>query len=355
MQVQIESQDLHAALKSAMRLASPTEGAVVISVDKVFKVISHDDLNSCEITVPCKSLEGTAQFAINVDVLTSATRGRKIVSFEFKNTVLYIKSGNYKAELATTDAIQVENTSDDKSESVVKVSVDQVAWLKNSLSAVALKPNPLVSSFMPCGISFSKKGAFVGCFDTNQMAFTTSKEITGEASFTLPLDVTQTLVDVFGSSDFRFELRSSGLMVRNKMIRALMALPNLTEGIPPLDEVIEKSKSLPEMEGRIIKFDKADVLSFMDNARAIVGKERAEIAVSVTEEAAIFSAKTIVGQTKSKIKVKAKKPVKFTIDYERFDDAIRKCGTELSIRVVDNAFLLIKTEKCVLVVALNQE
>src|SRR5690606_20972241 len=139
---------------------------------------------------------GEGEFALSLDGLKAAVRGRDTVSFKYKNTMLYGKSGKYSAELATVDAVR-SDTAAVTYESNFKMSSEQMTALRKALGDVALKPNDLISSFMPCGIKMGKKSTFLTCFDTTHLAFTTTEDVTGDTSFVLPLDILLTTTSVF--------------------------------------------------------------------------------------------------------------------------------------------------------------
>src|SRR6266702_5025731 len=112
MQAQLDSDLVQEALRVALRLSPPMTGNVTLKADggKLF-LLSVSDLSNCTIQIPGR-VSGDALFAIPTQALQAAVKGRKEVELSYSNTVLTVKSGRYKAELTTVDAIQAEEDAD---------------------------------------------------------------------------------------------------------------------------------------------------------------------------------------------------------------------------------------------------
>ncbi|QDH83410.1 DNA polymerase III beta subunit, sliding clamp [Achromobacter phage Motura] len=352
MQAKIESASIQDALKTVLRLAAPASGNITLDVQDKIYLRSFGELNQCHVKLP-GTPKGKASFSIPATTLQDAVKGRKEVSLEFKNTMLNITAGSYKADLATVDAIMLEAPQSEGKPEVVKISGEQAQWLKQAVTAVSLKPNVIVSAFMPCGIKLTKKGAYVACFDSTHMAFIKSKEITGDCEFVLPLDTVQAVLDIFAHSDFTMEISTSNIRVKNKVAQVILAVPELDQGLPKLTQVISTSEEAIAAKGKSIEVPRQDLLAFLDNSRAVAIKERAEIECSAKETKVQFAMKTANGNTKVTLDCKAK-AVSFKVDFEQFDEVVRKSGDAVSIRVVNGAFLLAQTPKTVMIVGLNQ-
>jgi len=352
MQAKIESASIQDALKTVLRLAPPASGNVTFDVQEKIYLRSFGELNQCHVRLP-GSPKGKASFSIPATSLQDAVKGRKEVSIEYKNTMLNISAGSYKADLATVDAIMLEAPQSEGKPEKVQITGEQAQWLKQAVSAVSLKPNVIVSAFMPCGIKLTKKGAYVACFDSTHMAFIKSKEITGNCEFVLPLDTVQAVLDIFSSSDFTMEISASSIRVRNKATQVILSVPELDSSLPKLAQVISTSEEAVTAKGKAIEVPKEDLVAFLDNSRAVAIKERAEIEVNAKESKAQFLMKTANGTVKASIACKAK-AISFKVDFEQFDEVVRKSGDLVSIRVVNDAFLLAQTSKTVMIVALNQ-
>ena len=132
----------------------------------------------------------------------------------------------------------------------------------------------------------------------------------------------------------------------------VLSIPS-TDDLPTLQQVREKIKDAAGTKGTSFAFAKSNVLSFLDNARAVIGKERAEVHVKAGVKGLELSVKTVNGQVKNQVKGKGKG--EFKIDYEYFLEVVAKAAEELEFTVVSQAFISAKLSDSTTIVALNQE
>lgn len=356
MQLLIESSVVQEALRVISRLAPPSaSGTITITSDGSGAVMhSASDVDRCSYTLPCKVKGKGGMFAIAIEALRDATKGRNDLDMTYDKNLLIIKSGSYVTKLATADAMQNEYDTEKKL-SKIKVTSEQAIWLKSALASVALKPTTILSTFMPVSIKLTKKGAFLACFDTQHMAFLESKEIEGEMEVVLPLHTLQAVLETFNSAKFTMELSSSNLYVTNPLINVVLALQQAEEGAVTADDVRTKAKEASKMDGSEIELAKKDVIEFLDNARAVMTKERGEINIATEKGKVRLTTRTVNGSTKVTIPGKVKKTMSVNIDYEYFDEAVRKCEDAVIMKVVGQDFIMFVQKKASVLVALNQE
>lgn len=353
MQFKIEASAIQEALRVIGRLAPPDSGNVTVqSTGKKVFLHSASETASCSVNMPA-SVEGKAgTFAISLNSLRDATKGRKELEIEYAKTMCKIKSGSYKADLATVDALEIEAGEQEKREKT-EITADQSAWLYSAVSTVALKPTALVSTFMPVAIKLTDKGAFVACYDTDHMAFLNSQEIKGDMEFKLPIDTMTAVLDAFKASAFTLELGQAGITAGNKLIKVSLALPQEEESALTLEDVINTAKSAKKADGMALVVPKEELVAFLDNARAIATKERSEIKVKVEDGKMKVEVVTVQGSTKTSIKTKAKS-CEFAIDFEYLDEAVRKCKDEVNMKLVKDAFIAVNLPTSSVVLSLNQ-
>lgn len=357
MELQIDNDALQEALRIITRLAPPADGGGNITIRSTGKKVyinSTTEGSRCEVQIPGDVSGKETEFAVSLVALRDATKGRAKLAITYDKTLCKIKSGGYKCELPTVDAMKAEDL-DDKVTSSATVDQDQAKWLKQALSIVGLKPTALISTYMPLSIKLSKKGAFVACYDPNHMAFVNSNEITGSMEVRVPLDIFTSVLDAFDKSGFKMELSSANLYVSNKLVKVAMALPQEDEADLKLEEVIEAAKSSKSTEGHDIKIDKDEILRFLDNARAVATKERSEIKVTTEDKKMKLEVSTANGSIKAQVKVDTKKKIKALVDFEFFDEAIRKSGPQVDIKLVESEFMFFRLAKGQVLVSLNQE
>lgn len=357
MQFLIENDAMQEALRIITRVAPPADGAGNITIRSTGKKVffnSSNDTNRCEINVPADVSGKEKVFAVSMNALRDATKGRGKLEITYEKTLCKIKSGNYKSELPTVDAMEIDEGEDKKGESL-KIDAEQAKWLRSALSAVSLKPTQLISAYMPLSIKLTKKGAFVSCYDPNHMAFINSNEITGDLEVRVPLDMFSGVLDVFDKSGFSIALSSSTLYVANKLVKVAMALPEVDDNDLKLEEVIDAAKSTKAAKGVEVVIDKTEILKFMDNARAVATKERSEIKIQFGDSKMKLEVSTSNGLVKTVIKSNVKKSVDVLVDFEYFDEAIRKSGPQVDMKLVESEFMAFKLAKGTVVVSLNQE
>lgn len=353
MNFKIEAAAIQEALRVIGRLAAPDSGNVTVSSNgkKVF-IHSSSETSRCSINVPA-SVEGKAgTFAISMNALRDATKGRKELEIEYAKTMCRIKSGAYRCELATVDALEIE-ASDEERGTKLEFSGEQAAWVKSAVATVALKPTALLSSFMPVGLKLTNKGAFVACYDVNHLAFLNSDEIKGDMEFKLPLDTLTAVLDAFGGAPFVLELGKASVQVANKLVKVNLSLPQEEENELQLSDVIETAKAAKKAEGQTLVIPKDEFIAFLDNSRAIATKERSEIKISVADGKLKMEVTTVQGSAKASLKVKSKS-CDFSIDFEYLDEAVRKAGTNVEMKLVKDEFLSVQLKDSTIILSLNQ-
>lgn len=353
MNFKIEASAIQEALRVVARLAPAESGNVTIqSTGKKVFIHSSSETSRCSVNMPAEVDGKPGTFAISMNSLRDATKGRKELEIEYSKTMCKIKSGSYKAELATVDALEIEASEEEKG-TKVEFSAEQSAWLKSAVATVALKPTALLSAFMPLAIKLTDKGAFVSCFDENHLAFLNSSEVTGDAEMKLPLDTVTAVLDAFGGSPFKLELGKAGVKVANKLVNVALSLPQEEEGELSVADVISTAKGAKKAEGQTMVMPKEDLLAFLDNSRAIATKERSELKVKVDDGKMKLEVNTIQGKASTSIKTKTKN-CEFGIDFEYFDEAVRKASENVEFKLVKGQFLAVNLKTSTVVLSLNQ-
>ena len=353
--INMESQALHSALNVVSKVAVSQDGSVTLAGEGG-KLIIHSvgDLSRCSLTVPAEVTGKNFEFAIPLDALRDSTKGRESVEMSWDGTQLQIRSKSYKSDLMTLDPIARDSI--DKVESNEwTLSPEQGAWLKSALAAVGLKPTALLASFMPVSVKLTAKGAFVACYDNQHMAFLYSKEATGDLELTLPLDTLNTILDVLSGQAFKMRVSSSRVELKSKQASILLSLPSMDDSIS-ISDVMAKTKEVSSAKGTALVLPKAEVIAFLDNARAVLGKERAELNVSAKNGKTVFTVQTVRGTTAASIKSEVSKGVEFNIDYEYTQELVSKIKADtLELAVVGSDFVSSKSGSTCFLVALNQQ
>lgn len=350
MKIQLELDALNTCLEMITRLAPPTSGNVAFHSDgKKVKLVSSADLSRCTAILPC-TVDKAGEFAIPLQALKDATKGRKELELVYKNATLTVVSGKYKAELSTVDVIPLDEHEPEEG-TEIKISTDQSAWLKKALRDVSLKPTAMLSAWMPAGIKMGPKSSFVACYDTQHMSWVTSKEVTGDFECVLPIETLINVLDLFHKTPFVMRQTKTRVEIKTKLAHVFLNIPTMDD-LPALPEVMSKVKEASKVTGATFTFAKEPLGVFMDNARAVMGKERAEIQVTAGAKGLTAAIKTGQGAVETSIKGSGKGS--FKIDYEYLQEGLAKAGSEIEMNVVHEAFLSIKLSTSSIIIALNQ-
>ena len=352
--INVESAALISALNVAAKVAVAQDGSVTLAGESG-KLVLHSvgDLSRCSLVIPAEVVGKDFEFAIPLDALRDSISGRASLDMSWDGTTLTVKSPSYKADLLTLDPISRDEV--DKIDAQEwKVSPEQGQWLKGALNAVGLKPTALLSSFIPVSVRLTAKGAFVACYDNQHMAFLNSKEAQGELELTLPLDTFSTILDVLNGQAFRMRVSSSRVELKSKLASIILSLPAMDDSIS-ISDVMGKAKEVAAASGTALKFSKAEMLAFMTNAKAVIGKERAEVQAEAKDGKLKFTIQTVRGTSSAILKSEVGKAINFKVDYEYLLElAMKVREDQLELSVVGTAFMSAKSNSTHLLVALNQ-
>jgi hypothetical protein len=359
MQIQTDTDAIQNALDIISKTAPPLEGEVTFRAIKGrLTCMSVADLSRCQVVVPCM-VDSDGEFAILMQSLRDATKGRKTLNLSYKEGTLTVKAaGGYAAELATLDVIPVDESPKDETKDW-KLTGEQAVWLRKALKEVTLKPTSILSSWMPVGIKLSKIGGFVCCYDTQHMSWVNNKEAVGDFECVLPIETAKAIVEVFHQDEFSVSVASSFIRVRNKLVNVILSVPN-TDEIPSLEEVRVKIKEAMAEKSTTFSLSQTDMIAFIDNAKAVVGKERAEIIVSSAKGKNGNQVELLVKTGQGTVRllvsggVGASRPKTFRVDLEYIQELIARADQDLKLNVVDGSFLSMKLTGGFALVALNQ-
>lgn len=315
---------------------------------------SFSDINRAAITVPCEISGKDFEFALPLDAIRDAIKGREELDMGWDGSKLLVKAkGGYTAELITLDPL-TRDTMEKVDSQEWRLSPEQGVWLKTAVAEVALRPTTLVSSFIPVSVKLSSKGAFVACYDNQHMAFLRSDEVQGELELTVPLDSLSLILDVLANQAFKIRVSKARVELRSKSTLAVLGVPDMDDGVSIAD-VQTKAKEVVSAKGIQVQAAKSDVLAFLDNARAVIGKERAELEIVTKENKVKLTVKTVRGTSSAIVKADVGKEFSIKVDYEYFDELLRKVkGEALNMAVVGQAFMSFKDDVKHQLVALNQ-
>lgn len=351
---QIDADLLQEAIKIALRLSPPISGNLTIET-KGGKLFLHSaaELSRCSILVPCDLADSEdILFALPVDALRDATKGRKELTLTLDDTLLTIKSGKYLVKITVQDAIEQDDAGSASDAKVWKMSAEQMIWLKGAVANVALKPTQNLTTFMPVMVRFTDRSAFVSCVDENHMMFTTTKTINGDLDISLPLETITAVLDVFNKIECEISVTNAALYVRNKFVDVALALPDTRDSIDS-SIVRDKAREAMKLDGAIVELDKKEVTDFLANAKSVSDKSRPELQVRTEKASVVLTVQTTIGTAETRLAAKAQEGVEFRIDLEYFEEAIKK-SKEVKFKYAES-FIIVYCTDAYSLISLNQE
>lgn len=349
MKIKVDTDALASAFDVISRTAAPSSGNITCTTKKgKLSLSSMSDVSRCTIIVPC-DVQGDGEFAVPFQSVKDAIKGHSEVSLTYANAMIQVASSKYSANLTTVDAIPMDDLPEEKT-TEWRVTTDQATWMRKALKDVALKPTSILSSWMPAGVKLTSKGGFIACYDTQHIAWSNTKEITGDLECVLPIDTLQAVVEVFHKDAFVIEKAKSFVRVRNKLTTVALSVPS-TDELPSLEQVQTKIKEAVKVKADSFQFSKQDLVRFLDNSRSVIAKERAELCVEGGKGIRL-SIKTVQGEVKTVVDGTGGKP--FKVDLEYMQELVGKAPEDILLNVVEGAFLSARLNSGSIMVALNQ-
>lgn len=349
MELKIESSVIDKALNVITRTAPPVSGNVNIKAEGgKLRFFTQSELNRCITLLPC-AVSGEAEFAIPIQALRDAIKGRAELSMVFDKQMLKLKSKTYMAELATMDATPIDRIEVGEHEEWA-LDAATAKWLKSALSEIALRPVVEISPYVPVGILLTPKGVFCSCFDHHRMTWTRSKEIKGNLKLVLPLDSMQSVLEVFDGQPFKIRIGKGMVEVKSKFTEVGLAIPDLSQTGITLEQVCSKVEDLEAFKASVSVSPKAEISAFLDNAKSVLTKERSEVVAD--KATGVWMLKSISGTAKAKIP--ASKPAAFKVDYGYLVDAIAKAPEEVTLSIGGDQFVAVKMKNSTTLITQSQ-
>lgn len=346
MRVKTDASILLNQLTIISKLVNPTSGNVSLQVkDSNLYLFSVNDMATFQSVVPSDIVEGEASFGVSIEGLKTLLRKRSKVELQYINTMLVVSEKGYRAQLATVDPVEqqalAERNVDKLKGKKWKLSADQSKWLNTSVNEVNLKVVEALSPFMPITVKITDKGAFIACYDNNHMSFIRSKEMTGDLDVTMPASTFAPVLEAFAGSNLMMEVCESALVLKNKVLKISMSLPNVDTYIP-VTELLKLANQSLASDHQLLTLNRETLIDFMDSCKAVATKERSELKVKASGKKVVLTVGTIAGNINQNLSLAKAINLEFSLDFSYFQEAVTKSiGEELEIRVIKDSSLIV--------------
>nr|DAY64495.1 MAG TPA: beta clamp protein [Caudoviricetes sp.] len=334
MKIKVQGSVLSNILKNISRIAPPLNNALTLKVEKnKFSLIAINEVARCFYSVPTESIEGEGSVCVSIEALKSAIAGRKELTLYEQEGVLKIVSGNFKINLATQEIISYEFEEEEniKTQSW-EVTTEQASWLKQAVTNVALTPTAIMEN-PPLVVKLSSKNAFVCCYSSDHLAFALTKEITGNLELSIPCETFMNVLEVFSKQNFTLSKSDTKLTVSNELCEVSVSLPS--QEYLPSQIIIDKVKEVHKAQGTSLSFKKEDLLAYFTNAKALQTKERGSIIFKGNSKKIVLEIRTFAGHCENIFNGNYEN-VNFGLDQLYFEEAVAKCGEEVSLKWVND-------------------
>lgn len=185
----------------------------------------------------------------------------------------------------------------------------------------------------PLVVKLSSKNAFVCCYSSDHLAFALTKEITGNLELSIPCETFMNVLEVFSKQNFTLSKSDTKLTVSNELCEVSVSLPS--QEYLPSQIIIDKVKEVHKAQGTSLSFKKEDLLAYFTNAKALQTKERGSIIFKGNSKKIVLEIRTFAGHCENIFNGNYEN-VNFGLDQLYFEEAVAKCGEEVSLKWVND-------------------
>ncbi len=349
MLVSIDTEVLDASIKTLTKVFTSSSN-LLAHVDVVNKnTIRLSALmkgTGVAIYVPCEVEKKSdhRRFSLEPGSFLAAVTGRKNLKLEITGSTLKVRSDTYTAELVTTSADQDPILPDEiKNGKAMKLPNTLVEFIRNKLSDIELKPILDAYNFMPVAVRVTDSGALMACYDNWHMAFTYSKEVTGDLTFCLPASSLSLLTKEFRGKSVRMNLTETTLYAFNDTFELALSLPqqDSQNTIAP-ENAFALADTIRKQKGISVKLSAEDVSAMATNIEAVY-KKGEHVDFTVGKKECKVTIKSTHGKIATTLRCRSDQETEFRVGFGFLRDVIGKLtGSVLEAEVVPDKMIFFK-------------
>jgi hypothetical protein len=363
MLVSLDKDILDSAVKSVVKIAGAGEAGLIffkVMGPNLMRVSSVNKGNGVAIYFPCKveKKSDNKKFAIEPQPILSAISNRKNVQLRLDESMVTVLAKGHKAELVTTaaDAERVLPEEIKNGDNSMKIPHELIEFIRMNIDAIELKPTLETYSYMPVAVKVTEKGTIMVCYDNWHMAYVTTKKITGDIQFCLPVNSLSLLAKEFRGKSYKVNLTESALYAYNDSFELALPLPQQdAQNIIPADQAFELAKTIRQQEGVTVLLAAEDVKTLSTNMEAVYKKgEQVDFEVDKTECKVML--KSTHGKVTSTARCRSSKKISFRTGFGFLRDILSKVGGEkLEVQVVPEKMMFFNNKNKTFMIALTEK
>ena len=297
---------------------------------------------------------------IPADQFLSALKGRKSGALSFKDNVLRIKSGNYSAEVNTTESKGLEAIDIPEGEDVQEFTITPALHqlLSTKLPLIRIERIHSALPDVMLNVRISPKTAYMASYDAQQLCFVNVKlgkdeVIEEKLNLCLPYTRFTSFIKDLPVADCRVYVNGATLTAVSKQFKVKIALPHIEpDSFHDPEVVFEKAKGIKELTGKVFTIPLEQLQGFLDNSRTLVSVGT-EVSFVPAKGGTMIKIESQHGSTKLTVKGEVVEKA-FSLDHRFVQTLLSKQerGTkkvaqdeeetvkEVSFELIDDAFAL---------------
>ena len=308
---------------------TPSKELLVQSMGNTLRVKLKEDIEGLTETIN-----------IPFSALSPALLNKKDPTLQLKGGAFVVSDKGYKADLNYQQQLAPIHVEVFEAEPF-EINPEVCLAISSCLPALLLDKihsnqlDPLLS------VSFSAKKIFLGVNDRFQLAFTTVPAPDGSptgATFQMPYGKAVSLFRESTGSTLKMSVTDEGAYVKVKLLGLVTELSMSwakDDQAASVEVVMEKAKSISSITGAEIKLEKAAVIQFLENSKAI-SVDDTRIKFNVEGKALLISAESSSGKMKAKIPLEySSQDTAFILEHRFVNSLMKKLDDQVSLTYSD--------------------
>lgn len=307
---------------------------------KTLTLLGVTNEGSCFLRTAIPAPEGLkdTQFTVEVAALMSAIKGKSDITLAVQDSKMTLSTKGYKAVVASSESVVPTHLFEPDENSVaIPTEGEAWQWLYGVIKSLNLTHIESTPSMLYARIT--AKGAFAIAYNTYQMKFISTKEVTSKESIELSVPL-QTAKRIITSPFLGKQILVSPSSILFSMPSAKAKLPTFEPDfkIEPatLLEMAGKSRNL---KGITLTLPKEEVRNFLDNS-SYVASAQSTVTLTAASGKVKLTCSASSGSTHAVFPSKVSEAVSFQMRVAALLDALSGKDDTIEVTVADNSTIV---------------